>query len=165
MTAEKWSEIPGYEGRYEASDHGRVRSLARRDGRGRRIRARILSTYTRASGHQTVKVCKDGACGPAAVHRLVLMAFVGLPGEGQEALHWDGDPANNSLANLRWGTRSENLRDSVRQGTHFWAKKTHCPFDHPYDDQNTYVTSDGRRMCRSCLRRRDAERRKNRKAA
>lgn len=162
--SEVWKAIPGHEGRYEVSDLGRVRSLPRLDRRGRRIRGRILAIVVQPSGHHSVKLCLDGDYENAKVHRLALLAFVGQPPAGHEGLHGDGDPSNNALTNLRWGTRSENLRDSVRHGTHHWAAKTHCPQGHPYDDENTYKTSAGRRMCRTCLRERDLARRA-RKAA
>ena len=51
------------------------------------------------------------------VHRLVLMAFVGLPGDGQECRHLDGNPANNELVNLAWGTHKENEKDKYRHKT------------------------------------------------
>ena len=51
------------------------------------------------------------------VHRLVLEAFVGPCPDGMEALHADGTRTNNSLSNLRWGTRSENVQDAIAHGT------------------------------------------------
>lgn len=161
---ERWLPVPGYEGLYEVSDRGRVQSLPRVDRRGRRVKGRFLSIMTHPSGHQHVKLSRDGSHQHGRVHRLVLTAFVGAPPEGHEALHGDGNPANNDLGNLRWGTRSENLRDSVRHGTHYWAKKTHCPQGHAYDADNTYVCRDGRRMCRACLNARNNARRDARNA-
>ena len=142
----------GYEGIYEVSSMGRVRSLPRTDRKGRRVRGRLLSISTHPSGHQQVKLSRDGRYLQAQLHRVVLIAFIGPPPPGCEVLHGDGNPANNNVANLRWGTRSENLLDRVRHGVHHHAAKTHCPQRHPYDAANTYITSDGRRMCRECLR-------------
>jgi hypothetical protein len=51
------------------------------------------------------------------VHKLVLLAFVGPNPPKYECLHANGDPADNRLVNLRWGTRSENIQDAVRHGT------------------------------------------------
>jgi hypothetical protein len=52
-------------------------------------------------------------------HRLVAMAFIGpAPSPGHEVAHGDGNRINNALPNLRWATRSENVRDSIRHGTH-----------------------------------------------
>lgn len=157
--AVRWRSVAGYEGIYEVSSDGRVRSLRRMDRVGRRVGGRELSIHTHPSGHQMVKLSKNGIYKQAKVHRLVLIAFAGPPPDGCEALHNDGDPANNRVENLRWGTRSENVRDRVRHGTHFWANKTHCPQGHAYDKANTHTTSDGRRMCRECLRTRARNRR------
>lgn len=124
----------------------------------------MLSISTHPSGHQQVKLSRDGIYQQAKVHRVVLIAFAGPPPPGCEVLHNDGNPANNSAANLRWGTRSENLHDRVRHGVHHQAIKTHCPHGHPYDAANTHTTSDGRRMCRECLRTRCRQYRKQKAA-
>lgn len=107
---EEWRDIPGYEGRYQASDLGQVRSLDRVeqtiDG-PRRYRGRVLHPgRRRASGH--VAVCL-GKRNTKDVHPLVLRAFVGPPPEGHEALHLNHTPTDNRLNNLRWGTRGENI--------------------------------------------------------
>jgi hypothetical protein len=70
-------------------------------------------------GHIAVRV---GRIGYRFVHRLVLEAFVGPCPEGMECRHLDGDPANNRLENLRWGTHRENAADQVRHGTAAWLR-------------------------------------------
>lgn len=113
---EIWKTIPGYEGAYEASNLGRIRSLARRVrlvARGtettRSVPPRILRPGRQnPSGHMTVALGKGNS---QSVHVLILLTFVGPAPEGCECLHKDGDAANNTLENLRWGTRSENLID------------------------------------------------------
>ena len=112
----------------------------------------MLSVVTHPTGHLRVKLSLDGAYKGATIHRLVLLAFEGPEPDGMEVCHTDGNPANNRLDNLRWGTRGDNLRDRVRHGTHHQAIKTHCPHGHAYTDENTYIKSDGARMCRACLR-------------
>jgi hypothetical protein len=159
--AERWLPIPEYEGLYEVSDRGRVRSIL---GRGKWPAGRILSAQTFARGHKSVKLSVGGRSRRRFVHRLVLLAFVGEPRADQEALHGDGVAGNNNLDNLRWGTRSENLYDRVRHGVHHHAIKTHCPQGHPYDAVNTYRCKDGRRMCRTCLRERNRARSEQRNA-
>jgi len=157
--SEQWRPIPGYEGLYEVSDLGRVRSIDRKDMRGRRCKGVVRRLQTDPDGHRRVLLSKDGKQSTAKVYRLVLLAFVGPPPEGFEALHADGNPANDTLANLSWGSRSENLLDRVRHGTHHMANKSHCPQGHEYDRLNTYVNTAGSRECRECRRTRRRERR------
>lgn len=107
---ERWKTIPGYEGEYEVSDLGRVRSLARvvmrSNGVPQTIASRILKPGRRTSGHLTVSLRRRNSIG---VHILVLRAFRGPALGGQEALHLDHTPSNNRLNNLKWGSRGENL--------------------------------------------------------
>lgn len=145
---EQWRAVPGHEGRYEVSDLGRVRSLRR---------CIVLAT-ARASryGHRSVSLSVAGERRTARVHHLVLEAFVGPRPAGLETRHLNGDPSDNRLANLTYGTPSENQRDRVRHGNHFHAVKSHCRRGHRYTDENTYVRPDGRgRSCRECKREND----------
>lgn len=86
------------------------------------------------------------------VHQLVLEAFVGPRPEGFVGCHWDDDPSNNRLENLRWDTESANRFDSVRNGTHPEASKTHCIRRHEFTPENTYRQNGGGRGCRTCSR-------------
>lgn len=122
MTQERWLPVVGYEGLYEVSDRGRVRSLDRilvRRGKNGpmnvRRRGQILKPGTVESGHQLVVLGRGVS---KLVHALVLIAFVGPRPPRFDSRHLDGDPANNQLKNLCWGTRSENILDAVRHGTY-----------------------------------------------
>lgn len=117
VTTEIWKDVPGYENSYAVSNFGRVKSLARRvrlwtPNAGELTRAvaeRILRPGPqKKSGHLTVSL---GRRNSRMVHQLVLAAFAGPCPPGLEVLHRDGNPANNRLDNLRYGTRSENLED------------------------------------------------------
>jgi hypothetical protein len=153
---ERWRPVPGY-GHYEVSDTGRVRSVDRwlpyrntfRLHRGRELRPGRLT-----SGHLAVHLHQDAVGRSIRVHQLVLAAFVGPPPMGHEVRHLDGDPSNNNLLNLTYGTRSENRYDEVRHGVHYFANRTHCPQGHPYDEENTYrpPSRPGSRHCRACAR-------------
>ena len=147
---EEWRAIAGHEGAYEVSNLGRVRSLERLSRGGRRIGGRDLKLVRGSGGYLQVNLY--GASGPRAmlVHRLVLAAFGGAPGEGMQARHLDGDQSNNRADNLAWGTSSENIRDQLRHGTQANARKTHCPQGHPYAGGNLYVQPNGDRKCRAC---------------
>ncbi len=123
VAEEEWRPVVGYEGQYEVSDLGRVRSLDRVVPRRKgdkvwpmKRRGQLLRPGTMKSGHLIV-VLGSGAKTNALVHHLVLKAFVGPRLPGHESLHGDGDPANNRPGNLRWGTRAENIQDSIRHGT------------------------------------------------
>lgn len=114
---EIWKEIPGYEGIYSASNKGRIKSLERYiDGpRGkRRIKEKIMSIHTRTDRgycHSTVKLTKNKKPKPFSVHRLIALTFLGPCPDGMEVLHGINGPHNNSLDNLRYGTREENTQD------------------------------------------------------
>lgn len=121
---ERWLPVVGWEGRYEASDRGRVRSLERRveymPGRVRTCAARIMRQSPDKDGYLNVNLA-PGANGLRAsktrVHRIVLAAFVGPCPEGMEGCHGPGGRGNNRLGNLRWDTHTSNIGDKVAQGT------------------------------------------------
>ena len=154
--------VVGYEGSYEVSDQGRVRSLdrlvKRKNGSLLPIRGVFLTPRPKKSGHLSVRLMVAGENDRnRLIHTLVLEAFDRPARKGEECRHWpDRDPTNNRLTNLQWGTRSENTLDKVAHGTHPQAKKTHCPQGHEYTEENTYRWQGGR-SCRQCSR--DASRR------
>ena len=118
---ETWKAIPGYEGEYEVSDHGRVRSLDRYvecvgPVKGRYLskkKGRVLRPGPSNYGHLSVVLGRNKT---RMVHELVLRAFVGAPPEKHECCHNNGNPADNRLENLRWDTRGANIRDAIKQG-------------------------------------------------
>ncbi|AKL88362.1 HNH endonuclease [Gordonia phage GMA6] len=86
------------------------------------------------------------------VHRLVAEAFLGAPPSDKPlVLHRDGNPLNNKVTNLKYGTSSENRLDSVSHETCPWSRKTHCPQGHEYTPSNTYIYK-GTRACKECRR-------------
>ena len=152
---EQWLPVVGYEGVYEVSDRGRVRSLDRvtphsRWG-SRRLQGRVLKDADNGTGHRVVNLWRDRKHKKVYVHRAVLEAFVGPAPEGTEACHLDDNPANNKISNLTWGTRAQNMVDRTRNGKCPNANKTHCPQGHEYTAANTYIYR-GRRNCRTCNR-------------
>lgn len=122
---ETWKPVPGYEGRYEVSDMGRVRSLphyVRLVAHGKETRrlspGRILRPGAQKSGHVTVSLGRHNS---RPVHQLVLEAFVGprpAAPEGSlvDILHLNSNPKDNRLTNLRYGTRAENIRQDLEEG-------------------------------------------------
>jgi len=122
---ERWLPVVGYEGRYEVSDLGRVRRMARSVicWHGPRIMsARLLVARFQWTcgtfGYRIVKLLDAaGRVRSRKIHRLVLQAFIGQAPVGHIGLHNDGNTENNALGNLRWGTYLENSADKVRHGT------------------------------------------------
>lgn len=146
MTVETWLPVVGYEGRYEVSDQGRVRSWLRVLNP-----PRVLRLAMHPTGYHTVELTNsDGRRRTQRVHRLVTRAFLGPRPVDREVRHLDGVKTNNALTNLAYGTRSENERDKVAHGTHHSTRKTHCPQGHPYDEVNTKIRPQGWRSCRVC---------------
>ena len=151
MMSERWRAVPGYVGLYEVSDLGRVRSIDR--VLPRRWRGRLLTPTAMSSGYLVVTLWRNGKQRTWLIHRLVLLGFVGDPPDGHEALHLNGDNADNRLTNLTWGTHSENQWDQVAHGTHFNASKNECSQGHPFTYENTYwYPSRKHRACRTCRR-------------
>lgn len=155
---EEWRPVVGYQGLYEVSNLGRVRSVDRtshyKDGRTYLYRGRVLKLRKGRDGHLRINLCKDGKLKTKFVHRMVLEAFVGPCPEGMECLHIDGNPANNCVDNLSWGTRGENMLDRVRHGSHHNANKTRCPQGHELKSENLVksLEAKGRRGCLACGR-------------
>jgi len=118
---EVWRDVIDYEGLYQVSDDGRVRSLWRLlpEATASGIRKpRLILKYGRNNqGRLQVALCKDGVPRRFQVHRLVLTAFAGPCPEGMEALHRNGDHLDCRISNLRWGTHTENMQDKARHGT------------------------------------------------
>jgi hypothetical protein len=122
---EEWRDVKGYEGLYQVSNLGRVKSLARSVPRGgfrthsysipeRIMKLQALKQY----GHVFVSLCKKGKSIATYIHRLVLETFVGPCPEGMECRHFpDRNPANNRLDNLQWGTSKQNKDDRAFHGT------------------------------------------------
>lgn len=159
-TEEIWKPVVGWEGFYEVSDRGRIKSVSRvtmrTNGYPMTVRERIMKTHPDTSGRLQLRLRRPEVQKQVWVHREVLKAFVGPPPAGQEGRHLNDDALDNRLENLSWGTRSQNLDDLVRNGKHFQSNKTHCPQGHPYDEKNTYYKKrpNGRRarVCRECTR-------------
>ena len=121
MTPEVWKPVVGHDNAYEVSDLGRVRSVNRtvvctnRHGsqERRNYKGCLLKPGPSRSGHVSVALGKGNT---RAVHQIVMEAFVGPCPEGHEVLHLNHTPTDNRLVNLKYGTRSENLRMDYAAG-------------------------------------------------
>lgn len=154
---ENWLPVVGWEGIYEVSDQGRVRSLDRiiETSRGQwRLRGRMLrpspAHLEPPIKYRAVDLQFERRTQYVRLHVLVLEAFVGPRPDGMAACHNDGDINNNTVGNLRWDTYSSNNYDLTRHGTHWQSSKTHCKHGHEFTPENTLIRTSGHRKCRKC---------------
>lgn len=107
---ETWKNIPGYEP-YQVSDLGRIRN-------GDNI---LKPQVGKSRGHLVVYVGGGRKGSKKSLHRLVLMAFAGMPEKGQIACHKNDIKTDNRLENLYWGTHKDNTADAIRNGKFSFA--------------------------------------------
>ncbi len=112
---EQWRAVSSHPA-YAVSDRGRVKRLPGFDRKGSYWRGRMLKLHRHAVSGYAVVGLSNGTVKYAYVHTLVLEAFMGPRPCGMHACHYDGDPSNNRLRNLRWDTPSGNAADTVRHG-------------------------------------------------
>ena len=154
-TREQWRPVPGYEGYYEVSDHGNVRSVDRVVPRGKgtlTVRGSDTAQFPDPGGYRRANLHKDGINTLLLVHRIVMLAFGGPPSGDQIVCHNDGDPTNNHIDNLRWGTHSSNMYDKRAHGTDYQVNKTHCCRGHQLAGANLRQRDHNRRGCKACHR-------------
>lgn len=157
-TIEIWRPVVGFEGAYEVSDQGRVRSVQRTDGIGRRVNARVLRPGVATNGYPLVSLWREGRGSSQFVHHLVAAAFIGPRPPGMDICHEDGNRLNHVASNLRYDTRAANLADARRHGTLPGLRKTHCPRGHRLAEPNLVPSVLPMRNCLSCARERSLAR-------
>ena len=118
--SEVWRDIEGYEGLYQVSDQGRVKSLERitikKDGRRFTVKERVLKPCDNGRGYLYISLSDGtGEHKRHYIHRLVGEAFVPNPLEVEDVNHKDENPSNNHASNLEWVTHKENLNYGTRQ--------------------------------------------------
>ena len=129
QNTERWLPVPGWEGRYEVSDLGRVRSLGmwitNQFGAPYYRPGIIRALWTDPRGYVHATLYRGNTQRRQAVHQLVMRAFVGPAPAGLEVCHNDGIPGNNHLSNLRYDTHSANLLDKGAHGTAARGESNH----------------------------------------
>lgn len=108
---EIWKPVAGYEGLYEVSNEGNVRSL--KSGRWRN-RRKILTPRKIDNGYHLVALCKDGTGKQMYVHRLVAQAFIPNPNNLETVNHKDEVKTNNNVSNLEWMSHKDNNNFGTR---------------------------------------------------
>ena len=129
MIEEIWRPIEGYEGLYEVSSYGKVRSLDRYDSRNHFRKGKVLSLVKNKEGYLQVNLCCNGKNKMFLVHRLSAQAFIPNPDNLPQVNHKDEDKTNNSVDNLEWcdcsynnnyGTRKDKVRETaIKNG--YWT--------------------------------------------
>lgn len=110
--AKAWRPVVGYEGLYEVSNTGEIRSIARKGTRGG-----ILTQSTSNQKHYAhVLLTKGCKCKTTSVHRIVAQAWLPNPEHKDQVNHIDGNKLNNNVENLEWATAYENIRHAFRTG-------------------------------------------------
>lgn len=119
---EIWKDIKGYEGMYQISNEGRVKSISRHVSRGVLqdkmpfTKELILATAHDEGDYVIVNISKNAKSGNKTVHRLVATAFKPNPHNLPEVNHEDGDKENNNDWNLTWCTKAQNMEHAARMG-------------------------------------------------
>ena len=130
--AECWRPVKGYEGRYEVSDLGRIRSIQRTIRKSSKSRssydytvpARMMRQPLRA-GYPSVTLYRDAVKVRESVHRIVAAAFLGAVSDGLVVCHIDGDRRNNRASNLRLDTPAANSADMISHGKSLVGTRNH----------------------------------------
>lgn len=110
MMNEQWADIPGFDGEYQASTLGHVRSVKRGS-------CRMLNQVVSTGGYKLVCLSLHGKAKNRRVHQLIAITFIRLQKHGEYVCHNDGDRTNNHLENLRIDTPRANARDMDKHGT------------------------------------------------
>ncbi len=140
MEREIWGVINGFEGLYEVSNTGKVRSLDRQvfhrgNQKLHNIRGRLLKTRFNNCGYVEVRLSKEGKHYTKFVHRLIGEAFIPNPDNKCCIDHVDGKKSRNAMENLRWLTHSENMRHAYALGLIKSTTKSNIQQQKPYSSE------------------------------
>lgn len=113
---EIWKDVVGYEGIYQVSNLGNVKSLIGYNGKKYISREKLLSKTLSTAGYYKVELFNKKERKSFRVHRLVAIAFIENPLNKEQVNHIDGNKLNNNVENLEWNTPKENVRHSIDTG-------------------------------------------------
>lgn len=112
---EIWKDIVGFEGLYQISSLGRVKSLTRKTIDGKQLKEKILKPGIDSKGYYHIILRKDNKSFDKRVHVLVALSFLPNPNNYSDVMHLDESRTNNNVNNLKWGTRKENCNFPLRK--------------------------------------------------
>lgn len=113
---EVWKPIDGYEGLYEVSNIGNIRKLRFINNYVNKRKVFYITPQQNGDGYLRVAFYRDGACRQKLVHRVVAETFIPRIDGKEFVNHIDGNKQNNTVENLEWCTRSENMRHAYSTG-------------------------------------------------
>ena len=146
MPEEVWKDIKGYEGLYQVSNKGRVKSLNRYAVNHSKLQFRperiLKQNHRNSSKYSMVVLSKEGKTTPQLVHRLVAEAFIPNPDDKPIVDHIDTDMNNNTVENLRWCTQKENCNNPITLKNSSAARKGHPYYGRPLTKEERKKISD-----------------------
>lgn len=116
---EEWKDIKGFEGYYQVSNLGQVRSVERYKNNHKKlqlVKSCVLKTFEHQKGYLVVKLCKNNIKTHKRLHRLVAEAFIPNPKNKPQVNHIDGNKKNNIVSNLEWCNGSYNILHAYKTG-------------------------------------------------
>lgn len=142
---EIWKPIEGFEGHYEVSNTGKIKSLERqritKGGGVTIVHERLLKQKISKFGYCEVSLLKNAKHKTFKVHRLVAFAFIPNPENKPEINHKDGNKLNNSASNLEWNTPLENKRHAYANGLNGGEHIAHRKSVNQYDTEHNFIST------------------------
>lgn len=132
---EIWKDIPGYEGHYQASNCGNIRSL---NYMGHKGNVRVLKNHFTYDGYPIVPLMLNKTKKTIAVHILVAKTFIDNPNNKPQVNHIDGVKTNNCISNLEWVTCKENVQHSIKTGLRNSKNRKYLHGDEHYASKTIY---------------------------
>lgn len=117
IETEQWRDIPGFEGNYQVSNQGHIRSFMQKK------HGKLKAFCRRKNGYFSVSLQVNKKTTSFLVHRIVALAFLGNPPDGYEVNHKDGDKSNNSLANIEYVSHWQNKQHAMSLPTHIAGER------------------------------------------